>query len=261
MRGEAAGTAQADPRRPWHDLGFSFTARQALMLLGFLVAAVAFSFTLDWVIAKFIHLDEERIRDWIHGFGLLAPLVFTAVYTSTIVFTPVPTLPVDIAAGLAFGVVRGTLFVMAGAMVGATIDFYIARWLGRGVVARKLGPRVMAEIDRYAERMGARLVFLARLFPIFNYKWLSYAAGLTRISYRDYAAATLLGTLLPAIAIVYVGDVRPEHPGRAALVFSALIAWSAVPPVVFLGWAGARALARRLRGAATRGDTVSSRRA
>jgi uncharacterized membrane protein YdjX (TVP38/TMEM64 family) len=238
----------SEERRPWYDLGFSFTPRGALILLGLLAAGVAFSFALDWLVSRFIDLDAERIERWIDGFGLLAPLVYMALLASTIIFTPLPSVPVDIAGGLAFGVVLGTLYTMIGGMTGATVNFYVARRLGRGFVERKLGRQAMEQIDGLAERMGAKLVFLTRLIPLFNFDWVSYAAGLTRISYRTYAIASALGMLLPVIGIVYVGDVLLTHPGRSALVFTGLVVFSAIPPLAFLIWVGVRALGRRTRG-------------
>src|SRR5947209_4332340 len=41
------GASGGTTPRPWWDLGFSFTTRQALVLLGLLVVGVAFSYALD----------------------------------------------------------------------------------------------------------------------------------------------------------------------------------------------------------------------
>lgn len=228
--------APPSERRPWWDLGITFTPRQALILLGLLVVGVAISFAFEWLLGRFVELDAERIEQWISDFGLLAPLVYIALLASTIIFSPLPSVVVDVAGGLAFGLFWGTLYTMAGGMIGATVNFYVARRLGRGYVERKLGAKAMGQVDSMAERMGAKAVFLTRLIPLFNFDWVSYAAGLTRISYRDYAVASAAGMLLPVIGIVYVGDVLLSHPGRSALVFSLLVVWSALPAVAFLAW-------------------------
>lgn len=235
-------------RRPWWDLGITFTPKQALILLALLAGGVALSFALDWVIGRFVELDAERIEAWISDFGLLAPIVYMLLLASTIIFTPLPSVVVDIAGGLAFGLFWGTVYTMAGGMLGATVNFYVARRLGRGYVERKLGARAMAQVDGMAERMGAKAVFLTRLIPLFNFDWVSYAAGLTRLSYREYAVASAAGMLLPVIGIVYVGDVLLSHPGRSALVFSALVVWSALPAVLVLVWFGVRWLRARFGG-------------
>jgi len=243
-----ASSEEGTERRPWYDLGLTFTPRTALILLGLLAVGVAFSYALDFVISRFVRLDEERIVGWIENFGALGPVVYILLLASTIIFTPLPSVVVDIAGGLAFGTFLGTIYTLAGGMLGATVNFYISRRLGRGFVERRLGQRAMTQIDMYAERMGAKLIFLTRLIPLFNFDWVSYAAGLTRITYRSYAIASLLGMLLPVIGIVYVGDVKLSHPGRSSLVFTLLVIWSALPPLIFLVWMGLQALRRRLRG-------------
>jgi uncharacterized membrane protein YdjX (TVP38/TMEM64 family) len=239
--------ADQPERRRWFDLGITFTPQTALVLLGLLAVGVAFSFAVDLIISRFVHLDEARIADWIEGFGALGPIAYILLLASTIIFSPLPSVVVNIAGGLAFGTVFGTIFSVTGGMLGATANFYIARRLGRGFVERRLGNRAMSQIDMYADRMGTRLIFLTRLIPLFNFDWVSYAAGLTRMSYRSYAIASVLGMLLPVIGIVYVGDVKLSHPGRSSLVFSILVLWSALPPIAFLTWASIRAITRRFR--------------
>jgi uncharacterized membrane protein YdjX (TVP38/TMEM64 family) len=245
--GMGTGAVSLPERRPWYDLGITFTPMQALILLGLLAGGAAFSYALDFVVARFVDLDAEHVERWIEGFGLLAPVVYVGLLASTIIFTPLPSVPVDIAGGLAFGLVLGTLYTLAGAMIGATVNFFLARWLGRGFVERRVGSQAMAQIDAYAERMGARLIFITRLFPLFSFDWVSYAAGLTRMAYRSYALASLLGMVAPVVAIVYVGDVLLTHPGRSAAAFTGLVVWSALPAVAILVWAGGRALHRRAR--------------
>src|SRR5215204_3579587 len=87
--------ALVQERRPWYDLGFSFTTRQALILLGFLVLGVAFTFALDWVIDRFVHLSEEQIVGWIDDLGALGPIAFILLLAATIIFSPLPSVVVD----------------------------------------------------------------------------------------------------------------------------------------------------------------------
>jgi uncharacterized membrane protein YdjX (TVP38/TMEM64 family) len=234
-------------RRAWYDFGITFTTRQALILLALLAVGVAVSYALDFVVSRFVDLEAEAVKDWVAGFGALAPLVYVALLAATIIFSPLPSVPVDIAGGLAFGWALATVYTVIGGMIGATVNFYMARWLGRHFVERKIGRQAMTQIDTLAERTGFKFVFAARLLPLFNFDWVSYAAGLTLISFRTYAIASVLGMLAPVIGITYVGDVLLSHPGRSALVFSLLVAWSALPPVAFLVWTGVRALHRRGR--------------
>ena len=60
------------------------------------------------------------------------------VMALAIVVTPIPSLPLDIAAGAFFGPLLGTLYSALGALGGSAISFLIARLLGRDLVQRLL---------------------------------------------------------------------------------------------------------------------------
>ena len=127
---------------------------------------MAFSYALDWVIGRFVHLDEQQIVGWIDDLGILGPIAYMLLLASTIILTPLPSVVVDIAGGLAFGTALGTVYTIAGAMLGATVNFYIARRLGRGLLERRLKPRTLQLIDGLAERLGGRGLFVMRLEPL-----------------------------------------------------------------------------------------------
>src|SRR5216117_2565154 len=68
--------------------------------------------------------------DWISGLGIWGPVIFVLVYVvASVLFVPASLL--TLGAGAIFGVVRGTLFVIAGATLGATAAFLVARYFAR----------------------------------------------------------------------------------------------------------------------------------
>ncbi|WP_257346946.1 hypothetical protein [Pseudalkalibacillus decolorationis] len=55
-----------------------------------------------WLSHSYLNFTTEQIRDWILSFGLIAPIIFMAVYTiRPLVFFPASVL--SLAGGLAFG--------------------------------------------------------------------------------------------------------------------------------------------------------------
>ncbi len=75
-----------------------------LALLG--VAAVAyFTGLIDYLSVEKLN----TLRDWINGFGVIAPVIFIAVYAITVVAF-LPATPLTLLAGLVFGAVWGTLW-------------------------------------------------------------------------------------------------------------------------------------------------------
>ena len=68
-----------------------------------------------------------------------------------------------------------------------------------------------------------------RLIPLFNFDWVSYGAGLSRMPLGSFMTATFVGMLLPVIAIVAVGDSLATSPSRSAVIFAGLVLLALVP--------------------------------
>jgi uncharacterized membrane protein YdjX (TVP38/TMEM64 family) len=175
--------------------------------------------------------------------GSWAPAAFVAVYTvATVAF--VPGLVLTLAGGALFGVLRGTLYVFVGAVLGSSAAFLIARYLARRAIERRIAgnPR-FAAIDRAIGREGRKIVFLLRLSPVFPFNLLNYALGLTRVRFADYLVASLgmlPGTLLYVYGGRVIGDVAavasgakpPSGPGAWALLSLGLVATAVVTTVI-----------------------------
>ena len=105
---------------------------------------------------------------------------------------------------------KGVVYVMIGATIGATLAFLVGRYLARhfveGLLTRE--PR-LAMIDRAVERHGFRLMALLRMSPAVPFVLLNYALGLSRVKLLDYVAACI-GMLPVVAAYVYSGKVAGD---------------------------------------------------
>jgi uncharacterized membrane protein YdjX (TVP38/TMEM64 family) len=153
-----------------------------------------------------------RFSAYVNGLGPWGPIAFIAGYiVAAILFVPVSLL--TLAAGAIFGLVLGLAYVMIGAVISASLSFFIARYLARGAVERRLleNPRFRA-IDKAVGEQGLRVVLLLRLSPVFPFFVMNYALGLTRVRFVDYAIG-LIG-MVPATAFyVYYGTVAGDLAG------------------------------------------------
>jgi uncharacterized membrane protein YdjX (TVP38/TMEM64 family) len=153
-------------------------------------------------------LQQQLVQtlNWIDGLGAIAPVVFILLYiVITVAFWPASI--VTLGAGVVFGVVKGSLLVFVGAMLGAMAAFLVGRYVARDWVARKIAgnPKFQA-VDEAIGREGRKIIFLLRLSPIFPFNLLNYALGLSRISLKDYAIGTT-GILPGTIMYVYLGHL------------------------------------------------------
>lgn len=147
----------------------------------------------------------ERITQWLAQAGPLAPLLFMGLTALAVVISPIPSLPLDMAAGATFGPFLGATYAVLGAEIGAIISFMIGRALGREVLTRWLHFKITF-CEGCSDRHLAIFVFLARLLPIFSFDLISYGAGLTNMSIRAFASVTFLGMIPPTLALTYAGS-------------------------------------------------------
>lgn len=178
-------------------------------VIGLVVAFVAFVVTYV-IIAREMGLansiQAEPFKNWVEDRGVLGPVVFILVMALSVLFAPIPNVPIFIAAGLAWGPVLGTAYSMAGMMLGSTMAFYTSRWLGRRHLKRLVGEKLANRVDTLTESLGGKMVFWARMIPVVNFDWISFIAGLTSIRFGTFFGYSFLGMLLPTSIAVIAGD-------------------------------------------------------
>ena len=171
-----------------------------------------------------------RFAEWVDGLGVWGPVVFMAGYVAaTVAFVPGSVL--TLAAGAIFGLVKGTVYVLTAATIGASLAFLVARYVARGAVEQRLeGNARFAAVDRAVGREGWKIVFFLRLSPIFPFNLLNYALGLTNVRFTDYLVASV-GMLPGSILYTYYGTLAGEvarlaggtAPDRGTAYYSALV--------------------------------------
>ncbi len=178
--------------------------------------------------------DPDRLRAYINPFGNAAPLVYIAFLVLAIVIPPLPDLALVVAGGLSFGVFYGTVYTLLAGLIGAGINFWIARWLGRKFLLRWLGPGNLTRVDALAVHNGWLVLCLTRLVPGFNFDLISYAAGLTAMSFFSFTTATLVGMIPPVLAVTTASD-KSAHTPQIALVALAvgLLGWLTLPTLIY----------------------------
>lgn len=144
---------------------------------------------------------------WVQHAGALGVVVFALVYVvATLALLPGSIL--TLGAGFAYGPIWGTLLVSPVSVFAAALAFGLGRTVARGWVARETAkhPRLGA-IDEAVGEGGFKIVLLLRLSPIVPFNLLNYALGPTRVRFRDYLAASLLGMLPGTLLYVYLGSL------------------------------------------------------
>ena len=161
--------------------------------------------TLLFVILKILNLDidSKDIQTYVNSFGKLAPIIYIIIF-ALVPLTLFPDSIIAIAGGLIFGLVKGYIYTAIGAILGATLSFYISRKLGRNFV-KKLTKEKLDNVEEMINSNGFFIIFMLRLIPLFPFDIISYGAGLTSVKYKDFILATFLGTIPGILVFTNIG--------------------------------------------------------
>ena len=188
------------------------TRRDYLKLAAFLllVAGVAYLLFFTPVGSMFrTHAGRKalvgKLDALVQGAGPLGPVLFIFVYALGVLFLPAT--PFTIAGAVIFGKFHGMLYNLVADTLGASISFFLGRYFLHGVARGFLETR-MPWLDRKTADEGVSVIFYLRIFW-FPFIVLNYAAGATRIRFRDYILGTVLGLLPPVFIFTYfVGAMK-----------------------------------------------------
>jgi uncharacterized membrane protein YdjX (TVP38/TMEM64 family) len=180
--------------------------RKVLILCAFAGVLAAF-YLLD--LGKYVTLASLKAnRDRLAQLRALHAVPFAVVFLGTYVVQTAFSLPgaavLSIGAGAVFGVLEGTLLVVAAATAGAIVAFVVSRTLLREWVVRTFGARTGA-IDRGLREHGLSYLLFLRLVPAFPFFLVNIACGVTGIPLRTYALGTLFGIVPGSLVYVNAG--------------------------------------------------------
>lgn len=151
--------------------------------------------------------DFTVVREFVESYGAYAAVVSFLLMILQSIAAPLPAFLLTFANANLFGWVKGAVLSWSSSMAGAGVCFYIARILGRDVAERLTSRAGLQRIDKFFERHGRLSVLIARLLPFISFDIVSYAAGLTSMSFGSFFVATGIGQLPATIVYSYVGGM------------------------------------------------------
>jgi uncharacterized membrane protein YdjX (TVP38/TMEM64 family) len=191
-----------------------------------LILAIIGTFGFLLVAHRELFQNPGQIKSEILSWGAWGPVAYMLLYA----FGPsllIPGAVMTIAAGLAFGTVKGAIYAVAGADVGALVAFGAGRFLGRDFVAGLVGDRFRGALDRIA-RNGFQIILYLRIFPLIPYNALNLLAGASPISFNDYFWASVIGMIPGTILFAFLGNElwHPTSPRFMLALFLILMCFA-----------------------------------
>ena len=191
----------------------------------------------------------HSFQGWVVGLGPLGWILYALVYAvCCVLFVPASIL--TLGAGALYGLGTGVAIVLAGATLGATLSFLLAKSVLRKRIEKMTaGNAKFAALDRAIAKEGAKIVFLVRLSPVFPFTYINYAFGLTGVRTLPYVLASFVGMIPGSFAYVYLGAAaRTAASGEVDATKKALQIGGAVAAVLVSIFV-ARVASRAIKGA------------
>lgn len=150
-------------------------------------------------------MSEAWVRGVVTGLGMAGPLALIGLMVLAIVASPIPSGPIAVAAGAMYGTLWGGAFAVTGAMLGSCAAFGAARYLGFDAVRKSTNPILKLIAAPRSQVRLMLIVFASRLVPFISFDAVSYAAGVTCMSFGRFALATFLGVVPICYALAAMG--------------------------------------------------------
>jgi uncharacterized membrane protein YdjX (TVP38/TMEM64 family) len=205
------------------------------LALVLLIAAVV-GYRLGWFDYEHALDHVQRIRR-AHSFAGFAVAFTLGLGVGTAL--GIPGLPLMVAAGVAFGTLLGAIVSWTGALISATIGYWLARTIGHDIVTRwvkryKRIDSAMTEAKHFAGILRLRLI------PVLPIGSVNFVGGLARANFFSYLAATAIG-VLPAVTIYnYFADSVVEGVGsgrtdafKSLIISSLLLLALSLTPMIY----------------------------
>jgi uncharacterized membrane protein YdjX (TVP38/TMEM64 family) len=184
--------------------GFSY--KRFIPVLVLIVGLVAFfAFDLDRYLT-FDTLREHRValRTWVETQGLVAGLVFMAIYAAAVAFSLPGGAVLSITSGFLFGSVWGTVCIVISATLGATAVFLIAKTSFGDALRTKAGPALQKMQHGFQDGALSYLLVL-RLVPLFPFFLVNLVPAFLGVPLRTYVLGTFFGIIPGAFVFATVG--------------------------------------------------------
>ena len=138
------------------------------------------------------------MQNFIEQFGDYAPIIFLLLASILPIFLFPPGI-FSVIGGLLFGFTKGAILTIIAAIIYTNIMFLLSRYFARNKIENFLEKRLtLKQFNRIfglKDNKLATFLIICRLIPILPNSIVSYSYGLTRISFKHYFIANLIGLI------------------------------------------------------------------
>lgn len=173
--------------------------------------------------------DPQAFRSWVDSAGIWGRVVFVGIVVLQVLVAFIPGEPIELAAGYAFGFWEGSLLTLAGFILGSWLVFALVRRLGIKLVEVFFDKKKLDELKILNNPKKIKIIaFILMVIPGTPKDMLSYAAGLTKLTLKDWLIIVAVGRIPSLITSTLTGAAAgEENYVLSAIVFAITLLISA----------------------------------
>lgn len=147
--------------------------------------------------------DVGKVSLWLSSFGNCFIFAYIIIQTLTIVIAPIGGAFIWLPMMAIMGPEKGLILSYLITTPAYCLNFYLAKRYGRNLIQRLMGKSALTKIDHLASDAGITTVVIFKILQGGYFDYVSYAAGLTKMSWKDFLIINFLGGI-PSSFITYI---------------------------------------------------------
>lgn len=218
-----------------------------ILLILILMAVVYFTGLYKVISFEILKHHYRELQDFADSNRIGTPLVFMTIYALSTALSLPGGLFLSFLGGFLFPQPFSTLYVIAGATIGATSLFLAARTALGDYLKKKAGPRIKKMEKGFQKNATPYMLFL-RLVPFIPFWLVNLAPAFFNIRLRTYIWTTLVGITPGAFVNTQIGrGLGAIFESQGSLTFSVIfntevkialtcLAFFALIPIIYKKW-------------------------
>ena len=195
-----------------------------LILLVIIIAGIPAFLYLRYGSGIFSKDTAYNVVEYLQQNRSIAFLLIIGIQVIQVVVCVLPGQPIQFAASYMFGVGRGYLLSVIGAVIGTTISFYLAKLLGSEAMHLFFDEEKIKDYQRRLNSgRGLLITFFIYLIPGVPKDLVSYAAGISEMQFRPFLLAATIGRSPAMLGSLLVGHFFVKENYTAIIILIVVI--------------------------------------
>ncbi|NDV26934.1 TVP38/TMEM64 family protein [Desulfovibrio sp. JC010] len=175
----------------------------------------------------------SALAAWIEASGNFAPVLFMAINVVGMVLV-IPQTLFTVVAGVLFGALKGTAMCLISMAVGASLSFFLGRFVLRGRVFKKFrnDPNFM-KMEMLSRKHPVKVLALSRIVPVVPYSVANYLWAATGVRFLPYLVMSVLCLIPETVFLTAGGHLLSAGVREGTMNWEMLAVLAAAAAVIF----------------------------